>query len=323
MTNRLETTPCLVFQFPGQGSQHVGMGKALAVQFPIARQTFEEADEVLGFSLSHLCFDGPAETLTETANAQPAILTASIAALRALRYATGGTLTPAYLAGHSLGEYSALVAAGALSFADALRLVRLRGELMSRAGQANPGGMAAVLGLDSDAVEEICRRASEGGGIVQVANDNAPGQVVISGDTQTLERATELVKAAGARRVIRLAVSIAAHSRLMAHAAEGLRRAIEAIQVRTPAVPIIGNVEVRSLRDAAEVQRELVTQLTAPVRWRDTVRQLVHLGATHFVEVGPGNVLSGLLGRISAESKAIAVGDPESLAAFCQTFAGA
>jgi [acyl-carrier-protein] S-malonyltransferase len=320
MINHGESQPKIAFQFPGQGSQQVGMGKALAGHFPIARQTFEEADDVLGFSLSRLCFDGPTDTLTETVNAQPAILTTSIAALRALQYAANGAVTPTCLAGHSLGEYSALVAAEALSFADALRLVRLRGELMSLAGQANPGGMAAVLGLESDAVEEICRRASEKSGIVQVANDNAPGQVVISGDAQALERATELAKAAGARRVIRLAVSIAAHSGLMVQAAEGLRRAIEAIHLRPPSPPVIGNVEVRSLRDAADVQQELVTQLTAPVRWKDTIRHLVHLGVTHFVEIGPGNVLSGLLSRIEGETRAIAVGDPESLAVFCQTF---
>ena len=323
MSNHRESQPQIAFQFPGQGSQQVGMGKALAGQFPIARQTFEEADDLLGFSLSRLCFDGPADTLTETVNAQPAILTASIAALRTLQEATDHAIVPTCVAGHSLGEYSALVAAEALSFADALHLVRLRGELMSLAGQANPGGMAAVLGLESDAMEEICRRASEEGGIVQVANDNAPGQVVISGDTQALERAGELAKAAGARRVIRLAVSIAAHSRLMTQAAEGLRRAIEVIHVRPPSLPIIGNVEVCSLRDAAAVQQELVTQLTAPVRWTDTVRHLVHLGVTHFVEIGPGNVLTGLLSRIAGDARAFTVGDPESLAAFCQTFLSA
>ncbi len=316
-----EMTPTanrVAFQFPGQGSQYVGMGKALAEQFASARRTFEEADDILGFRLSQLCFEGPAEALTDTVNAQPAILTTSIAALRALAEATDGRIAPDYYIGHSLGEYSALVAAGAMTFADGLRLVRLRGELMREAGEARPGGMLAVIGLDAAILHDICAKISEGERVVQVANDNAPGQVVLSGDAQTLERAAELAKEAGARRVIRLAVSIAAHSRLMARAAEGLSRAVHAVALRTPAAPIVANVDARPIQHPEEVRRELVEQLTAPVRWADSIRELARRGVSHFVEIGPGAVLTGLVGRIVQTAGAISVGDPETVMAFAQ-----
>ncbi len=310
----------LAFQFPGQGSQHVGMGKALAERFGSARRTFEEANDILGFHLSRLCFEGPAETLTDTVNAQPAILTASIAALRALAEATDGRIMPDYYIGHSLGEYSALVASGAMTFAEGLRLVRLRGELMRQAGEARPGGMLAVIGLDAAALEEICRKASDSERIVQVANDNAPGQVVLSGDIQALERAGELAQKAGARRVIRLAVSIAAHSRLMAHAAEGLRRAVRAVALRLPAAPVVANVDARPIQAPDEVRRELVEQLTAPVRWTDSIRELTRRGVGHFVEIGPGSVLTGLVGRITQTASAISIGDPDAVLAFAQAW---
>lgn len=316
-----ETTPTanrVAFQFPGQGSQHVGMGKALAERFASARRTFEEADDILGFRLSQLCFEGPAEALTDTVNAQPAILATSIATLRALAEATDGRIAPDYYIGHSLGEYSALVAAGAMTFADGLRLVRLRGELMRQAGEARPGGMLAVIGLDTAILHDICARISEGERVVQVANDNAPGQVVLSGDAQTLERAAELVKEAGARRVIRLAVSIAAHSRLMAYAADGLRRAVHAVALRPPAAPIVANVDARPIQHPEEVRRELVEQLTAPVRWTDSIRELARRGVSHFVEIGPGAVLTGLVGRIVQTASAVSVGDPEAVLAFAQ-----
>jgi [acyl-carrier-protein] S-malonyltransferase len=319
MESDAQGAPRLVFQFPGQGSQHVGMGKALAERFASARRTFEEADDTLGFRLSALCFEGPAETLTDTANAQPAILTTSIAALRALEEAAGRAIKPDYYVGHSLGEYSALVASGALSFADGLHLVRLRGQLMAEAGKTNPGGMLAVIGLDADVLDAICRQVSESGQVIQIANDNAPGQIVLSGDVRALGRAEELAKQAGARRVIRLAVSIAAHSRLMAHAAEGLRRAVHAVALRRPAAPIVGNVDARPLQDPDEVRRELVEQLTAPVRWTQSIRELARRGASHFVEIGPGSVLTGLVSRIAGAACAVAIGDPDAVIAFAQS----
>lgn len=308
------------FLFPGQGSQQVGMGRTLVEHFPAAREVFQEADDTLRFSLGRLCFEGPSDTLTETNNAQPAILTASVAALRSLASVVGGAVAPAYVAGHSLGEYTALVASGALPFREAVRLVRLRGELMREAGRVSPGGMAALIGLDSSVVEELCARASSGGGVVQVANDNAPGQVVISGDKLTLEKAMELAKAAGARRVLPLPVSIAAHSRLMERAAEGLRHAIQSASLFRPRLHVVGNVDARPLPDVDGVRHELVQQLTAPVRWTESVRFLVRQGVTRFVELGPGNVLSGLVRRIAEGANAVSVGDLDSLRLFCQTF---
>jgi [acyl-carrier-protein] S-malonyltransferase len=310
----------VAFLFPGQGSQQVGMGRALAEHFPVARQAFEEADDALGFALSKLCFEGPAEILTDTANAQPAILAASIASMRALEAATSGEVTPSFVAGHSLGEYTALVASGVLSYPCALRLVRLRGELMRRAGQASPGGMAALIGLDSPAVEDICARAASGGGVVQVANDNAPGQVVISGDRATLDKAMELAKTSGARRVVPLPVSIAAHSRLMERAAEGLRHAIGAAALHLPRIRVVGNVDAQPLGDIDSVKNELVKQLTSPVRWTDTVRYLAREGVTRFVEVGPGNVLAGLVKRISENAIVTSIGDLASIQALVQAW---
>lgn len=304
----------LAFLFPGQGSQRAGMGRSLAEHFAVARQVFEEADDVLGFPLSRLCFEGSANALTDTVNTQPAILAVSIAALRALHDATDGALSPSCVAGNSMGEYTALVAAGVLSLADGLRLVRLRGELMSEAGRANPGGMAALIGLDADAVEELCRRAAAQGGVVQVANDNAPGQVIVSGDEPTLERLIELAKTAGARRIVRLAVSVAGHSVLMAGAADGLRGAVEAVPMQPPGVVVVGNVQARPLADVQEIRQELVEQMTAPVRWTDTIRSMSERGVTHFLEFGPGDVLRGLVRRIEKNAEAASVGDAESLA---------
>jgi [acyl-carrier-protein] S-malonyltransferase len=295
------------------------MGRQLCEQYPVAREAFDEADSVLGFALSRLCFEGPADTLTETVNAQPAILTASIAALRALQQAVKGRAVHAYAAGHSLGEYTALVASGSLSFADALRLVRLRGELMRDAGAAAPGGMAAVIGLDFPVVQDCCSRASSSGGVVQVANDNAPGQVVISGHKPALDKAAELAKAAGARRVLPLAVSIAAHSPLMESAASGLRRAIEGARIAAPHVPVVGNVDAAPLADATAVRSELVAQLTSPVRWTDSIRFLAQRGVAHFLEIGPGTVLAGLVKRIAEGVQVWSVGDPQSLSQFHQT----
>lgn len=300
--------------FPGQGSQVVGMARDLAGSFAGARAAMAEADEVLGFSLSTLCYDGPEEVLTDTINAQPALMAASVAALRAIAEATPQLPAPAAVAGHSMGEYSALVAAGALSYADGLRLVRERGRLMKEAGQRSPGGMAAVLGMEISDVDAICAAARAGsGGIVQVANDNCPGQVVISGDDRALEDAMARLSAAGARKVVRLAVSIAAHSPLMAPAAAELQRAIEAIEIRPPAMPVIGNVHAQPLQTVEAIRADLVAQLTASVRWTESMRRLAGEGITAVIEVGSGDVLINLMKRIERDVRRLAVGDPPGI----------
>lgn len=300
--------------FPGQGSQMVGMARDLADNFVSARRAMEEADDTLGFALSTLCYDGPEEVLTDTINAQPALLAASVAALRAIGEAILDLPPPAAVAGHSMGEYSALVAAGALSYSDGLRLVRERGRLMKEAGQRNPGGMAAVLGLEIDAVDAICAEARTAtSGIVQIANDNCPGQVVISGDDRALEDAMQRLSAARARKVVRLAVSIAAHSPLMAPAAAELQQAIDAIAIKPPAVPVIGNVHALPLQTVEDVRADLVAQLTASVRWTGSMRYLAAQGITTVVEVGSGDVLSNLMKRIERDVRRLAVGDPPGI----------
>lgn len=289
----------VTLQFPGQGSQHVGMGEELAALSPAAAAVFAQADQVLGFPLSRLCFEGPADTLDDTANTQPAILATSMAALRALEDHVG---RPAFVAGHSLGEFSALVAADALTFEEALRLVRRRGELMKEAGERSPGGMAAILGLDGAQVEKICQEVIRtSGGYVGVANDNCPGQVVISGEEETLQAGIAAMKAAGARRAIRLAVSIAAHSPLMAEAAAAFRTALEQVSIRSPQIPFVANSTAGPLSDPAHIREALGRQLTSPVRWAGSVRWMIDQGATRFVEVGPGQVLTGLLRRIDRD----------------------
>jgi [acyl-carrier-protein] S-malonyltransferase len=275
-----------------------------------------EADALLGFPLSTLCFEGPAEVLTDTINAQPALLAASVATLRAAAEAMPELPVPVAVAGHSMGEYSALVAAGALSYADGLRLVRERGRLMKEAGAASPGGMAAVLGLDVAQVAEICAAArAESGGVVQVANDNCPGQVVISGDIGSLELAMARASAAGAAKVVRLAVSIAAHSPLMAPAASALSQAVQATEIRAPETPVISNITARPFDSVDEIRAELAAQLTAPVRWSESMGTLVGLGVDTVVELGPGDVLSALMKRIDRGVKRLAVGDPAGIAA--------
>ncbi|HEC34244.1 MAG TPA: [acyl-carrier-protein] S-malonyltransferase [Chloroflexi bacterium] len=288
----------LALQFPGQGSQQVGMGKDLCALSPVAAAIFAQADEVLGFPLSRLCFEGPPEPLNDTANTQPAILTVSVAALRALEERLG---QPAFVAGHSLGEFSALVAAGALAFEEALVLVRERGRLMKEAGEHNPGGMAAVIGLEAAEVEDTCAGVREvTGGYVGVANDNCPGQVVISGDEETLQAGIEAMKAAGARRVIRLAVSIAAHSPLMAEAAAAFRRALEKAAIRPPKVPFVANSTASPVTDPDQIREVLGRQLTSPIHWAGSVQWMIRRGATQFVEIGPGEVLTRLLRRIDS-----------------------
>jgi [acyl-carrier-protein] S-malonyltransferase len=313
----------VAFLFPGQGSQSLGMGEALAAHYPAAAEAYAEADEVLGFPLSRLCFAGPEEVLTDTINAQPALLATSMAALRALHSELGEDFAgmaraagPVYVAGHSMGEYSALVAAGALSYADGLRLVRERGRLMKQAGEASPGMMAAILGLDEERVAAICTEVRGDGRIVQVANDNCPGQVVISGDRAGMEAAMAALQSAGARKVAPLAVSIAAHSPLMQPAADALRYAIEATPVHAPQVPVIANTSAEILISPAEIRSELVAQLTGSVRWTASMQRALAAGVTDFVEIGAGEVLTGLMKRIERSAGRHSVADPAGTASF-------
>jgi [acyl-carrier-protein] S-malonyltransferase len=301
----------LAFLFPGQGAQAVGMGQALADAFPEARDAFATADRVLGFALSSVCWNGPAEELKKSVHTQPALLTHSVAALR-LVDAAG--LSPAFVAGHSLGEYSACVAAGALSFEDALVLTRTRGRLMYEAGLARPGAMAAVLGLSAAEVEAACAEAASAG-IVRAANLNAPGQVVISGEPAAVEAACERAKAKGARRAIRLEVSGAFHSPLMQPAAEGLSEALSRVTIRDARCPIISNAWARPVQKAAEVRGALEAQLLASVRWEDSMRFLLAQGVEGFVELGTGKVLRGLLRTLDTKAASWNVEDPESLQA--------
>jgi [acyl-carrier-protein] S-malonyltransferase len=296
------------FLFPGQGSQYVGMGQDLSEAYPEARATFDQADKVLGFALSDLCFNGPEEALNDTINTQPAIFVISVASLRALE--SSRLQAPSFVAGHSLGEYSALVAAGAMDFAAGLQLVRERGRLMKEAGERSPGGMAAVLGLETEVVDQVCRQArEETGGIIQVANYNSPGQIVISGDFRARDVAIELAKAEGAKRVVPLAVSIAAHSPLMECITDEFRQAVEATEFRMPTVPVVANVSAAPLESVQTIREELVQQLTSPVRWVESVRYMIGQGVTEFVEIGPKDVLKKLMRRIDKSVQATSVGD--------------
>jgi len=302
--------------FPGQGSQEVGMGHDLAQAYPQVRQLYEQADEILGFALSSLCFAGPQEALDDTLNTQPAIFCTSLAVLRALEV-EGRLPSPAMTAGHSLGELTALVAAGAMEFADGLRLVRERGRLMKLAGEQSPGGMAAVLKMDEAEVEQACREASaETGRPVQIANYNSPGQVVISGDREALARAGDLLRERGCKRIVPLAVSIAAHSPLMAGVVQEYRAAVEATPLRPPRMPVVANISARPLRSVEEIRDELAGQLTWPVRWTDSVQWMVGQGVTRFLEIGPRDVLTKLVGRIAAGVEAVSVGNVAGVAAW-------
>jgi [acyl-carrier-protein] S-malonyltransferase len=306
----------LALIFPGQGSQYVGMGRALYHRYPEAKAVFDEADEVLGLELSKLCFEGPDEELHDTINTQPAILTMSLAVLQALK-ARHHVQEAAFAAGHSLGEYSALVASGHISPADAVHLVRERGRLMKKAGEDRPGGMAAVLGLEAEVVDEACRQASEAtGAVVRVANYNSPEQIVVSGEQEGLEKALELVRREGARRVVPLAVSIASHSPLMESAAQGLGRAVASLVFHEPNMPVVANVSARPLASAEEIRQELVKQLVSPVQWVDSIRYMVDHGVTTFVEIGPKDVLSKLIRRIDPGVKRTSVGDVEAIEAW-------
>jgi [acyl-carrier-protein] S-malonyltransferase len=315
MQLRAENRPTIALVFPGQGSQFVGMGSSLAEVSPAARQVFDEADNTLGFSLSNLCFNGPEDELRDTMNAQPAILTTSIAALAALRETLGSTaalLSPRFVAGHSLGEYSALVAAGVLEFSTALQLVRERGRLMKESGDLTPGGMAAVIGLDAHLLEDLCRQATAKG-IVCPANYNTPNQTVISGDLVALSAAIELAVANGAQKVVRLAVSIAAHSPLMQRAAEQFTEAIGRLRLHDAYIPVVSDISARVMTSGDEIRAELSRQLYSSVRWTETVREMLSGGVTTFVEVGPGEVLSTLIKRIDRKALTVSIGDASSL----------
>ena len=283
------------FIFPGQGSQYVGMGKEFADHFPVAQETFDEANDALGFDLQRLCFDGPEYELKLTTNTQPSILTMSIAALRVLRQEVGWH--PDYLAGHSLGEFSALVAAEAMNFRDAVKMVRLRGQFMQEAVPVGTGGMAAVLGLERPQVEELCQRAAQGE-ILTPANFNSPGQIVISGEMRAIERGIAMAQEMGAKKAVLLQVSAPFHSPLMETAGQRLGAELEQIQINELTTPVVTNVEAEPNTAKERVRDLLVRQMSNPVRWEDSVNRMIQLGAERFVEIGPGRVLSGLIRRI-------------------------
>jgi [acyl-carrier-protein] S-malonyltransferase len=298
-----------VFLFPGQGSQAVGMGRDLAAQFSVAKETFDEADATLGFALSRIMWDGPEAELNDTINTQPALYVHSLAAYRVFR-SIHPDFVPTFMAGHSLGELSALAASGALSFADGLRLVRTRGVLMKRAGEMNPGGMAAVLNLDIPALDKVCAEASAPGEIVQVANDNCPGQVVISGAKPALERAMAGAKAAGAKRAIPLAVSIAAHSPLMDSIQSEWNAAVQSAACVDASVPVVGNVHAKPMISVNDLRADIMAQMQSRVRWTESVQFMAGQGINVFVELGSGSVLIGLVKRIDGNVTGATLGTP-------------
>jgi [acyl-carrier-protein] S-malonyltransferase len=303
------------------------MAVELAEAYPAARLALQEADDVLGIALSRLMAEGPEEILTDTINAQPALLAASMATLAALEAEVGDGPAGApceavYVAGHSMGEYTALVAAGSLTYADGLRLVHARGRLMKEAGARGPGLMAAILGLDEEKVAAICAEVTAHGGIAQVANDNCPGQLVISGDQAGMQAAMHALSAAGAKKVVPLAVSIAAHSPLMQPAAEALQAALEATPIAPPAVPVIGNTTASPLKAVEAIRAELAAQLTGCVRWTASIQWLADAGAASFVEVGPGEVLTGLVKRVARGANRINVKDPDGVRAYIASLRG-
>lgn len=304
-----ERLSAVAFLFPGQGSQTVGMGRELAAMYPVAQHTFDEADEALGYKLSQLCFEGPEDRLRMTEITQPAILTVSVAAYRVLE-SIG--MMPSFVAGHSLGEYSAHVAAGTISFADAVRTVRNRGKYMQEAVPAGEGAMAAVLALPIDQVQAACDEAAAGE-VCQAANINSPDQVVISGSKGAVERAAELCKQKGAKRAVMLPVSAPFHCALMQPAQDRLAEDLQLLQFNRPAVPVMTNVDAALITDAAQAREALIRQVTGAVRWEESIRDLIAAGVTDFVEVGPGKVLTGLMRQIDRTKHAVNVEDEASL----------
>jgi len=307
----------VAFVFPGQGSQAVGMGKALALAFASAREVFEEVDAALGEKLSTMIWDGPAEKVTLTENAQPGLVAVSLAAMRVLETEAGVDLRreAQFLAGHSVGEYSALAAAGALSLADAVRLVRIRGQAMQRAVPVGVGAMAALLGVEFDAAAAIAAEAAQDQ-VVQAANDNGGGQVVVSGHKAAVERAVEIAKAKGVRRAMMLPVSGPFHSALMQPAADLMAEALAKVTIKPPAVPLVANVLAKPITDPAQIRRGLIDQVTGTVRWRESIAYMANAGITTFYEVGSGRVLSGLVKRIADGATGVAIGTPEDVGSF-------
>ena len=308
----------IAFLFPGQGSQAIGMGFELAQKYERAQKIFGEADEFLGYPLSQLAWEGPMETLSDTLYTQPALYVHSMAVWSVFQ-AEFPAIQPAYVAGHSMGELSALTASGALPFSEGLELVRKRAEVMKKAGKLSPGGMAAILGSDIQTLERLCAKASKKNEIVQVANDNCPGQVVISGAKPALERAIELASAAGIRRIRPLAVSIAAHSPLMTSAQSEFNQAVAAAPIANARIPLVGNVNALPLISAVEISADLRSQLTSRVRWTESIRYLIQQEVRTFIELGSGNVLTGLLKRIDDQVNGIAIGTPEDFERFRNT----
>ena len=302
------------FVFPGQGAQVIGMGKALADAYPAARAVFDEVDEALGDRLSALIWEGAQEDLTLTQNAQPALMATSIAAMRALEAEGIAVGSAAFVAGHSLGEYSALCAAGALSLADTARLLRLRGRAMQEAVPVGVGAMAALLGLDFPAAAAVAAEAAQGE-VCQAANDNDPAQVVVSGHKGAVERAVEIAKAKGAKRALLLPVSAPFHCALMEPAARAMADALASVDIRTPAVPVVANVRAEAVTDPETIRRLLVEQVTGSVRWRESVLWMAAQGVTEFWEVGAGKALSGMIRRIAKETECRAIGTPEDVVA--------
>jgi len=312
------------FTFPGQGSQVVGMGKALAEAFPVARAVFDEVDAALGERLTATIWEGPSETLQLTENAQPALMAVSIATLRVLETEAGFSVArdAAFVAGHSLGEYSALAAAGSLTVSDTARLLRIRGQAMQKAVPVGAGAMAALLGLDYEAAAAIANEAAQGQ-VCQAANDNGAGQVVVSGDKAAVDRALEIAKTKGAKRAMLLPVSAPFHCKLMQPAADAMERALADISIRKPAAPLVANVLATEIIDPDEIRRRLVEQVTGTVRWRESVAYMASRGVTRFFEIGAGKVLSGLVKRIADGAMGVAVGGPADIAAAKDALAAA
>lgn len=304
----------MAFVFPGQGAQTVGMGKALAEAYPAAADVFQEVDEALAEQLSALIWDGDQDTLTLTQNAQPALMATSIAALRAMEAEGTGLDRASFVAGHSLGEYSALCAAGSISLADTARLLRTRGQAMQNAVPVGVGAMAALLGLDFEAASEVAAEAATAESVCQAANDNDPGQVVISGHKEAVERAVDLAKSRGAKRAVMLPVSAPFHCALMQPAADVMADALEQVEIKAPRVPLVANVRAEAVSDPDTIRALLVEQVTGSVRWRESVEWMIGQGVTDFMEIGAGKALSGMIRRIDREAATMAIGTPDDIA---------